>query len=125
MICSDAMGAAPELWSAFFAATGCWLVMGGQKMAGQTCQTHHQHPSKVTIRFESSWSGAVRTLGTSRSPSVGRENLRVRWNLWKRTLLCQYIGRVSKLVLNIVLEQRVLRQPPLRTCLDFSTREQS
>lgn len=37
------------------------------KMARQTCQGHHQRPSKVNRRFESIRSGVVRTLGTSGS----------------------------------------------------------
>ena len=47
---------------------------GCAEMGRQTCQGYRQHPSRLTTRFESSWSGAVRTLGTHGSYIGSAEN---------------------------------------------------
>ena len=44
VLCLDAVGPAPEVWSTSFEAMGCCPAMGAQKMARPTCQGHHQRP---------------------------------------------------------------------------------
>ena len=50
-------GAAPEVWSISFAATGCWLVMGAQKMARHIHQGRHQRlfQGSKEIRIKMEW----------------------------------------------------------------------
>ena len=68
MLCLDAMGAGPKDLSTFSAAMECWPMMGTQKNgASKHVRGTISAPSKVTRRFESSWSGAVRALGGSGS----------------------------------------------------------
>ena len=78
-------------------------------------------PSKVTRRFESSWSGAVRTLGAvgSHISSLEVSTCPVE-SVDEEVCSAGTTSRVfCKEMLDVFFGEGVLRWPPLETCLEF------
>ena len=79
---------------------------------------------KVAGRFQSSWSGGTRTLGTSGShKSSGETSTCLAESVGEEVCCAGSLVRILQIGILRVSEERVLRWPPVKACLEFLLKE--